>query len=403
MSLDALRDDAHALAPDLVALRRRLHQHPEVGLHLPKTQQIVLDALDGLDLEITQGTSTTSVTAVLRGKPGGPTVLLRGDMDALPLAEQTALDYSSQEPNAMHACGHDLHTAMLVGAAQLLVAHRDALQGDVVFMFQPGEEGFDGAGHMIAEGVLDASGQRATSAYGMHVMAGIAAGTFTTRPGTFMAASAALTVTVYGAGGHGSAPHLAKDPITVAAQILIALQTMITRRFDIFDPVVVTPGKFQAGTARTIIPDTATFEATVRTFSADAQDRVEPELMRVCRHIGAAYDVKVEATFRREYPPTINHDQHATFVASVVESTFGDERFTLMPSPQPGAEDFSRVIAEVPGSYLMLGARISDEASVPDNHSPRVQFNESVLPDGALLHTQLAIQALHRDALGDHS
>ncbi len=402
MSLDdTLRSDAQALAPELIDLRRRLHQHPEVGLHLPKTQQIVLDALEGLDLEVSKGTATTSLTAVLRGAPGGPTVLLRGDMDALPLTEDTGLEYSSREAGAMHACGHDLHTTMLVGAARLLTAHREELAGDVVFMFQPGEEGYDGAGVMIEEGVLEASGRRADSAYGMHVMAGIGNGIFTTRPGTFMSASAALSVTVRGAGGHGSAPHLAKDPITVAAQILLGIQTMVTRRFDIFDPIVVTPGLFSAGTARTIIPDTASFEATVRAFSVAAQDRAETELLRVCRAVGEAYDVEVEATFRREYPPTINHDEHAAFVGSVVQETFGEDRFELMAKAQPGSEDFSRVIAAVPGSYLMLGARVGDaDGRVPDNHSPRVRFDESVLPDGALLHTQLAIKALQRDAAG---
>lgn len=396
---DALRSDAHALSSGVIALRRRLHQHPEVGLQLPKTQQIVLEAIDGLGLEIEPGTSTTSVTAVLRGGRPGSAVLLRGDMDGLPLTEATGLAYASQEPGAMHACGHDLHTAMLVGAARVLAAHRDELAGDVVFMFQPGEEGYDGAAHMLREGVLDASGQRVSSAYGMHVMAAIDKGVFSTRPGTLMSASAALTVTVRGAGGHGSAPHLAKDPITVAAQMLGDLQTLITRRFDVFDPIVLSPGTFHAGTARTIIPDTATFEATVRAFSSAAQDRLEAEAIRLCTNVGAAYDVGVEVDFRREYPATINHVEHAAFVESVVGTTFGTDRFTLMRAPQPGAEDFSRVIAEVPGCYLMLGARPADDGVlVPDNHSPLVQFDESVLPDGVLLHCQLALHALRRDA-----
>ncbi len=237
---DALRDDTQALAPDLVHLRRRLHQHPEVGLHLPVTQQIVLDALDGLGLEVSVGESTTSITAVLRGAADGPSVLLRGDMDALPITEATNVDFASAVEGAMHAFGHDLHTAMLVGAAKVLAAHRDALAGDVVFMFQPGEEGYDGAGHMLKEGVLEASGQRVASAYGMHVMATISSGLFTTRPGTLMAASGRLTVTVRGAGGHGSAPHHAKDPISVATQMVGDLQTLITRRFNVFDPVVLT-------------------------------------------------------------------------------------------------------------------------------------------------------------------
>jgi len=396
---DALRDDTQALALDLVHLRRRLHQHPEVGLHLPVTQQIVLDALDGLGLEVSVGESTTSITAVLRGAADGPSVLLRGDMDALPITEATNVDFASAVEGAMHACGHDLHTAMLVGAAKVLAAHRDALAGDVVFMFQPGEEGYDGAGHMLKEGVLEASGQRVASAYGMHVMATISSGLFTTRPGTLMAASGRLTVTVRGAGGHGSAPHHAKDPISVATQMVGDLQTLITRRFNVFDPVVLTVGSFHAGTARTIIPDEATFDATIRTFSKDTQERIEVEAVQLCENIAAAYGVEVNAVFRREYPATVNTAQHAQFVASVVGSTFGNERYELMAAPQAGAEDFSRVIAEVPGCYLMLGARVGpDSGPVADNHSPRVLFDESVMPNGVLLHAQLAIRALRRDA-----
>jgi amidohydrolase len=396
---ESLRSDAESLATDLVALRRRLHQHPEVGLQLPRTQEIVMSELDGLGLEIIAGTSTTSVTAVLRGDRPGPSVLLRADMDGLPITEDTGLDYASQEAGAMHACGHDLHTAMLVGTAKLLSGHRDSLAGDVVFMFQPGEEGWDGAAHMLREGVLDASGKRVSSAYGTHVMANTDRGVFTTRPGILMAASAALDVTVRGSGGHGSSPHNAKDPITVAAQIICNLQTLVTRRFDIFDPIVISVGRLEAGTARTIIPDCATINGTVRAFSASAQDRAEEEITRACRNLAAAYDVDVDVTFRREYPATINHAEHAAFVETMVAETFGPDRFTTMASPRPGSEDFSRVIAEVPGCYLMLGARVAAHGTpVPDNHSAHVQFDESVLADGALLHARLATEALLRDA-----
>ena len=223
-------DAAKALQPELVELRHRLHQRPEIGLDLPQTQAMVLSALDGLGLEITLGKSLSSVTAVLRGAKRGKAVLLRGDMDALPVTENTGVDFSSTIDGAMHACGHDLHTAMLVGAAKLLTAHRNQLEGDVVFMFQPGEEGFDGAGHMIKEGVLDAAGVRVSSAYGMHVgSALIPRGVFTTRPGTMMASADELHVTVRGAGGHGSMPHFAKDPVVVAAQMVGDLQTLVTR------------------------------------------------------------------------------------------------------------------------------------------------------------------------------
>lgn len=397
---DRLRDDAHEMAGELTELRHQLHRYPELGLELPRTQQTVLDALRDLDLEVTTGTALSSVTAVLRGAPDGPTVLLRGDMDALPVTEGSGVGFSSEIDGAMHACGHDLHTAMLVGAARLLSAHRDSLAGDVVFMFQPGEEGWDGAGAMLREGVLDASGRRAASAYGMHVMSALLPrGAFTTRPGILMAASDGLHVTVRGAGGHGSAPHRAKDPVTVAAQIVGDLQTLVTRRFDVFDPAVITVGTFHAGTKRNIIPDVAVFDATIRTFSEQARKRMRVETVRLCEHVAAAYGLEVDAVYSDEYPTTVNDAVHAEFATDVVHDVFGADRFHPSPAPYAGAEDFSRVLAEIPGCYLFLGACPSEDwESAENNHSPRATFDDSVLPDGVHLHAELAIRALQRDA-----
>jgi hippurate hydrolase len=395
-----LRDDAQELAHDLTTVRHTLHRRPEIGLDLPITQRTVLEQLDGLGLEISTGESLTSVTAVLRGKPGGPTVLLRGDMDALPVTEATGVEFASEIDGAMHACGHDLHTTMLLGAARLLSAHRDELDGDVVFMFQPGEEGWDGAGAMIAEGVLDASGTRAASAYGIHVSSGLLPrGRFTTRPGTLMAASDRLHVTVRGSGGHGSTPHLTRDPISVAAQLVGDLQTLVTRRFDVFDPAVVTIGYFQGGTKRNIIPDTAEFDATVRTFSPEARERMREESVRLCEHVAAGYGLDVDAVYAEEYPVTVNDGAHAAFAADVAREVFGEDGYEPMESPLTGAEDFSRVLEEVPGCYLFLGAHTGEEwRTAPSNHSPRATFDDSVLPRGALLHTEVAIRALRRDA-----
>lgn len=398
---DRLRDDAQAMAQDLTTLRRRIHRHPEIGLDLPVTQQTVLEAIDGLGLEVSTGTDLSSVTAVLRGgQSGGPTVLLRGDMDALPVQEQTGLDYASEIDGAMHACGHDLHTAMLIGAARLLSAHRESLAGDVVFMFQPGEEGWDGAGQMIREGVLEASGRRVDSAYGMHVKSSqVPRGMFTTRPDTLMAASDGLHVKVRGSGGHGSTPQLARDPITAAAEMITGLQTLITRRFDVFDPVVVTVGSVNAGTKRNIIPDEATFDATVRSFSTAARDRIRELAPQLCRQIAGAYGLEAEVEYRDEYPPTVNNPGHAAFAADVAWDLFGQDRYRPMQNPEAGAEDFSRVLAEVPGCYLFLGAHFGDDPEAgPTNHSSRAAFVDEVMPDGALLHAQLATRALARDA-----
>jgi amidohydrolase len=398
---DRLRDDAHELTGDITRLRHQLHQRPEIGLDLPQTQQAVLDALSGLPLEISTGTSCSSVTAVLRGAAGAngppaPAVLLRGDMDALPVQEATGLEFSSTIDGAMHACGHDLHTAMLVGAARLLSAHRDELRGDVVFMFQPGEEGWDGAGHMIAEGVLDAAGARVQRAYGIHVIAGkFPRSQFTTRPGTMMASTSGLFVTVIGTGGHGSAPHRARDPISVAAEMVASLQTMVTRQFDIFDPVVVTVGTFHAGTRRNIIPQQATFDATIRTFSQAARERIENASVRLCQSIAAAHGLEADVRFSAEYPVTVNDPAQAAFATTVVEEVFGPDRFAPMRDPDAGAEDFSRVLEQVPGCYLFLGACTRDDFdAAEDNHSPLAQFDDSVMADGCLLHANLAIRAL---------
>lgn len=404
---DQLRAEASALHPAMAELRHDLHRRPEIGLQLPETQAKLLAQLDGLGLEVSTGKALTSITAVLRGgrrDPAAPTaVLLRADMDALPVTEASGVDFSSEIQGAMHACGHDLHMAMLVGAARMLSQHRDELDGDVVFMFQPGEEGWDGAGHMVAEGVLDSPGYRVSAAYGMHVWsAKYPPKVFGTRPGTLMAASDALAITVRGAGVHGATPHLGRDPISVAAEIVTALQTLVTRRFDVFDPVVVTVGVIQGGSRRNIIPDEARLEATIRTFSAATHAQVRVEIPQLCREIAQAHGLEADVVLNDEYPLTINDPRHADFAAGVVRAVFGDAAYAAVAYPDTGAEDFSRILAEVPGCYLMLGAApTSDYRGAPSNHSPRAIFSDGVLADGALLHAELAIRSL-REAASRH-
>jgi hippurate hydrolase len=297
----------------------------------------------------------------------------------------------------MHACGHDLHTSMLAGAARILAAHRDDLRGDVVFMFQPGEEGYDGAGHMLAEGVLDAAGRRPDAAFAVHVMSNLTTrGAVATRPGPIMAASDGLFVTVLGAGGHGSAPHAAKDPVPVACEMVLALQTAMTRQVDPFAPAVLTVGRFHAGTQRNIIPDTASFEATVRTFDPAVQAVVSDLSRRVCEGIAAAHGVEVEIRYEHEYPVTVNDAAQTGFAVDVARQLFGAHGAISMPNPVTGSEDFSRVIAEVPGAMLFLGALVDDRdpASAPSNHSPRAAFDDRVLPLGAGLLAELATRRL---------
>ncbi|MBT2233006.1 M20 family metallopeptidase [Nonomuraea sp. NEAU-A123] len=390
-------ESARDMRDDLVRLRHSLHTTPEIGLTLPRTQEKVLTALDGLPLEINTGKALSSVTAVLRGGRPGPAVLLRGDMDGLPVAERNDLPYRSQIDGQMHACGHDLHTAMLAGAAHLLSARREELAGDVIFMFQPGEEGHDGAKHMIEEGVLDAAGARPVAAYGMHVVSSmLPPGLFASRPGPLMAAADVFKVTVKGRGGHGSSPHRALDPIQAGCEMVGSLQTMVTRTFDVFDPVVVTVGSFHGGTVDNVIPDEAHFEATLRTFSAANRTLAKRRLVEVVEGVAAAHGLSVEASFGMGYPVTVNNPAEAEFVSKTAEELFGPGRFFVTPQPVMGSEDFSYVLENVPGAFVFLGACPADRdpAVAPYNHSPEAQFDDSVLPDGAALYASLALSRL---------
>lgn len=395
-------DEAGALQPELVALRRRLHREPEIGLELPRTQEAVIGWLDGLPLEVTAGEGISSVVAIVRGQAGGGgTVLLRGDMDALPLDERSGLDFAATN-GRMHACGHDLHTAMLAGAARLLSAQRDNLRGDVVLMFQPGEEGYDGAARMIEQGVLQAAGRTPDAAFALHVTSSmLPSGVVATRPGPLMSAADVLRVTVHGSGGHGSSPHRARDPITAAAEMVTALQTLVTRRFDVFDPVVVTVGAFHAGTQHNIIPESAYFEATVRSFSEGSQARIAEAAVRLCRGIATAHGLDVNPDWETLYPVTVNADSEAAFLAGVASGLFGPERVSTMRDPLTGSEDFSRVLQATPGAMAFLGACPpgADPATAPFNHSDCAVFDEAVLSDGAALYASLAIERL--DALAN--
>ncbi|MGK3707759.1 M20 metallopeptidase family protein [Arthrobacter sp. IK3] len=382
------------LLPELVALRRDIHREPEVGLHLPLTQQKILDALDGLGLEITTGKSLSSVTAVLRGGEDGPSVLLRGDMDALPVEELTDLEYASTN-GAMHACGHDLHVAGLVGAARLLAAQQRDISGNVIFMFQPGEEGDGGAGLMIEEGVLEAAGEKPVAAYGVHVRPG-PLGLFRTKPGTLMAGANELRITVHGSGGHGSQPHNALDPVPALVEIAGALQVMATRKFSVFDPIVLTITQLEAGRAINVIPDSARLGASVRTLSAASVDRLIVETKALADGIAAAHGCTAEVSFEILYPMTEN-DPVRTFEAMrELREMFGEERVLQSRDPLMGSEDFSLVLQKIPGTFLFLGATPPDVD--PDtaawNHSPRVLFDDSVLADQAAALAQLAFNRL---------
>ncbi|MFC9688529.1 M20 family metallopeptidase [Kribbella sp. NPDC056951] len=397
--MTATQDLARSFGDEIIALRRALHQVPEYDLDLPKSQQLILDALAGLPLEITLGKELSSVTAVLRGGGGpGPVVLLRGDMDALPVTERVDVPYVSQHPGMMHACGHDLHVAGLVGAAKVLSAMQAELTGDVVFMFQPGEETSGGAPIMIREGVLDAAGRRADAAYGLHVGSAVQPlGMWSSRPGSFMAAADQLHVRVVGAGTHGSTPFRGKDPIPVACEMVTALQTMITRQFDVFDPVVLTVGRIAGGTKENIIPDDAFFDATVRTFSEETRAKIQQTSTQLVESMAAAHGLVAEVEYLIGYPVTVNNPDEFAFARDTIIDLFGADRFRERAHPRCGAEDFSYILNEVPGVYVNLSAcRSAEPDKAADNHSPLADFDDSVLPDAAALLAELAVRRLAR-------
>ena len=399
---------ARALGDDLSELRHDLHAHPEVGLNLPRTQGVLLDALSGLGYETTTGSGCTSVTAVLRGGAPSlagvpdaerPAVLLRADMDALPVHEQVDVPFRSVVDGAMHACGHDLHMAGLVGAARLLAEQVEQLPGDVVLMLQPGEEGYDGASVMIAEGVLDAAGRRPDAAWAAHVFSSTGPlGTVRTRPGPLMASSNVLDVVVRGAGGHGSAPERAADPVPALCEMVLGLQARVTRSVSPFDPAVLTVGQVRAGTANNIIPETASLAGTIRCFDGAVLDRLEAEVLRYCRGVGAAHGLEVEATLTRAYPVTVNDAGAVDVAEAVVAGVLGAERFERLERPITGSEDFSRVLDAVPGAMVFVAASPygddGDEVAKPDNHSPLAAFDDAVLPDVAAVLTALATRTL---------
>lgn len=389
-----LLTDAAELLGDLTDVRHDLHRDPEVGLDLPRTQEKILAALDGLPIEIRTGSALSSVTGVLRGGGTAPPVLLRADMDALPVTERSGVPYASQAAGRMHACGHDLHVAMLIGAARLLAARREQLPGDVVFMFQPGEEGLRGAAYMIDEGVLDAAGARPVAAYALHVVSSLLpAGWFATRPGPLMAGADVFEVTVRGVGGHASQPHRAKDPVPAACEMVLALQSYVTRAFDVFDPVVLTVGSFHAGTTDNVIPGEARFAASIRTFSADSHAKVKDGVVDVVRGVAAAHGLTVETHFPMSYPVTVTDEGETDFAMARIAELFGADRLVRLTAPITVAEDFSFVLNDVPGSFVFLGACPPDRdpATAPFNHSPEAAFVDDVLPSGAALLADLAI------------
>lgn len=394
-----IRAYVDAIAAQLIELRRELHQFPEPGLHLPLTADRIRREIKALNLPFSDCQNATGLIAVLRGdrqKTGyRPCVLLRADMDGLPIVENTTYPWASTNGN-MHACGHDIHMAALIGAMRALYHVRDQLAGDVVFMFQSGEEGHDGAQYMINENMLEFAGRLPDHAYALHVWASrFPTGFIGSKPGPIMASSDTLKITVRGRGGHGSAPHENLDPIPVAAQIVLDAQVMIAREFSIFDPVVATCGQIHAGTASNITPDTAMLEYTLRAFNPATRIRLVRRLTELAQATARTHSMSAEVERIELYPVTMNDDVEYQFVREVVESAFPG-RWGVQSEPMAAAEDFSKVLERIPGCFVSVSAvpTEGDHRTAPFNHSARAIFADEVVADCASVLATLAFERL---------
>lgn len=376
---------ARAIEPDIVALRRAIHADPELGLHTPRTSEKVRAALADLPLEWCQGPSTTGMVATLKGGAGpGRRVLLRGDMDALPMPEETGLAFASKIQGAMHACGHDAHTAMLAGAARLLCDRRGSLAGEVQFMFQPGEEGWHGARFMLEDGLID---PLPDAAFALHIMPNAPHGVIAGREGPLLASADQLEIVVEGSGGHASLPHETRDPVPVAAEIVLALQAMVTRQFSVHDPVVVTVASLSAGSAHNVIPDRAVLKGTMRSLSPASRARLREAVELLAAGIAGAHGLTAQVTVLEGFPVTICDGTAVDFGERVSRDLLGDHGFQRLADPIMGAEDFAYVLEKVPGAMFFLGVAPQGDnwASCCGIHSTRMMIDEGAMPIGSAL------------------
>lgn len=370
----------------IVALRRDIHREPELGFGTEKTARKVLDALEDLPLEIQTGVAENGIVATLKGKEDGPVVGLRADMDALPIHEETGLPFASEIDGKMHACGHDGHTSMLVGAAHALCKVREHINGTVKFFFQPAEEGGGGGKVMVEEGVADGVG----SIFALHLWPGLPFGTAATKSGPIMAAADVFKMLVKSSGGHGAMPHLAVDAIAVSAQIVTALQTIVSREVDPVESAVLTVGEIEAGTAFNIIPGEARLGGTVRTLNADLRSKMPERMEELARGVAIGMRADVELDYTFSYPVTVNDETSARLALGVAGDLFGGDHARTLSNPSMGAEDFAYFLEKLPGAFIWLGA--GEDAS--GLHTPTFAFDEEILPRGAALLTALALEAL---------
>jgi amidohydrolase len=389
--LQSVRERAQTLTDFLVTTRRDIHAHPELGNQERRTPALIVATLKPLGLEIHEGVGG-GVVAVLRGAHQGPTLALRADMDALPLDEEGERPYRSTVPGVMHACGHDGHVAMALGAARLLHALRDHLHGNVKFLFQPAEETYGGASEMIAEGCLTQD-PPVDAVFGLHIEPSGAAGELHVRDGAIMASADVVRVTVHGRGGHASEPHACIDPVPAAAQIITNVQTMVTRGFDANNPVVISITFLQAGSAFNIIPSEVVLAGTVRTVDPAVRAEMPARIEHLARHTAAAFGAGADVAYVHGSGVVVNHAGFTDFVRQVVGEARGGESVIELEHPMMGAEDFGLYLEHVPGTFAFLGARPAHQEAFPLHHA-RFDFDERALPVGVEILSTVALEYL---------
>ena len=392
-SAKSILAEAKALQTAIINDRRHLHTAPEAGADLPNTRSYVAERLREMDYQPRE--LAGGIVAEITGRPTGRCILLRADMDALRVTEQTDLPFRS-ENGCMHACGHDMHAAMLLGAAQLLRSHTDELNGTVKLVFQPDEEGFTGAKAMLKAGVLRDPAPQA--GFALHVNSGTPSGLVLCGEGTFMAGCTLFRVTVHGTGCHGAMPETGVDPVNIAAHIYLALQELIAREIPAKSPAVVTVGRFSAGDAPNIIPSTAVLEGTIRSFDRNLSETLLRRIGEVAQGIASAFRGSAETCEIVSAPPLHNDDAMLDLSTACAQELFGDASVYRLREGGMGSEDFASYTYELPCAYLLLGAGTAQEDSRYGKpmHNPQVVFNEDILPRGAALHTLTALRYLER-------
>ena len=374
-----------------VALRHRLHRIPELGYEEYKTAALLRAELDGLGIAHVDGVpDAPTATIAWIGDVNKPCVAIRADIDALPIVERTGLAYASMHEGLMHACGHDGHTATLLGVAQLLKTMADELPVCVKLIWQPAEEGGGGAERLVDAGVLDGTlGPKVSAIFGLHGWPGLKVGTVATKPGTLLAATDNFAATFVGRGCHGAFPHLGVDPIVTACEAVLNLQQFVSREMDPTDAAVVTVGRINAGTATNVIPDAATIEGTARTLHEAARIKIHDAIERRCSGIADANDCELRFDWIEGYPPTINDPKMAEYVAQVAKQTLGHDRYFPVPRPSMGGEDFAYYLEKVPGCFFLAGVEPPDRESYPPLHSDRYDFTDSAISVGMRMFVEL--------------